>query len=286
MDIVPSKKKKKTRPSHQLNSSDESNDEFMQAVSCPTAEKGFWKFPEEESSRFSAVMNEPSSPLKGKKKHIFKTFVLGVAGGVASGKTTVCDMVKKNLHRHRMSVIEMNWFYKPLNSQAMENLNEYNFDHPDAYDWEMLQAQMELLLRGKTASLPQWDAKTKTRLVEPLMVSGAMIDIIILEGNLTLYHPAIRNMMDLKIFVDTDSDTRLSRQVKRDVVHGNEALDVLLVRFEKFTKLAFDMYIQPSKKHADVVIPRGPSNEIAIGLLIQHVSHKLEVMNKHKTLKF
>jgi len=100
-----------------------------------------------------------------------------------------------------------------------------------------------------------------------------LIDIIIIEGGLVFHEENIRNMIDMKVFVDDDSDTRLSRKVKRDVVEGNQSLDTILKNYERFVKPCFDLYIQPSKKHADVVLPRGPANEIAVGLLVLNLKN-------------
>jgi len=258
MDIKLQKNKK--TPIRKISS--DSDDDNLFSSSCPTTSTGFWK----ESNHFSSQ----SSVSRTNKPH--KIFVLGISGGQASGKTTVCDMVRAKLP-NRVGVIQISSFYKPLSEEDLKHVEDYNFEHPLAFDWELLDTQMKLLLSGKTANLPEWDNVNHTRLPNSVPLSGALIDIIIIEGGLVFHQENIRKMIDMKVFVDDDSDTRLSRKVKRDVVEGNQSLDTILNNYERFVKPCFDLYIQPSKKHADVVLPRGPANEIAVGLLVLNLKN-------------
>jgi uridine kinase len=262
MDIKPQKIKKNTL----RKTSSDSDDENLFSLSCPTSSTGFWR----DQNHFST--HHQSSSSKINKQH--KTFVLGISGGQASGKTTVCDMVKAKL-ANRVGVIQLSSFYKPLSEEDLNHVEDYNFEHPIAFDWELLAAQMKLLLNGKTAFIPEWNSESHARLPNPVALSGALIDIIIIEGGLVFHEETIRNMIDMKVFVDDDSDTRLSRKVKRDVVEGNQNLDTILKNYERFVKPCFDLYIQPSKKHADVVLPRGPANEIAVGLLVLNLKNPM-----------
>jgi uridine kinase len=259
MDIKSPKSKKNAL----RRTSSDSDDDNLFSLSCPTQSTGFWKDPNHFSSNQSAI-SKPNKP--------HKIFVLGISGGQASGKTTVCEMVKSKL-ANRVGVIQLGSFYKPLSEEDLKHVEDYNFEHPIAFDWELLSAQMELLLKGKTVHIPEWDSVNHKRLPNSVAISGALIDIVVIEGGLVFHEESIRNMIDMKVFVDDDSDTRLSRKVKRDVVEGNQSLDTILKNYERFVKPCFDLYIQPSKKHADVVLPRGPANEIAVSLLVLNLKN-------------
>jgi len=258
-----SPKNKKNVLSRTSSDSDEDN---LFSLSCPNTSTGFWKDPNHFSSDHSAI----SKPIKPQTN---KVFVLGISGGQASGKTTVCDMVKAEL-ANRVGIIQLGSFYKPLSEEDLKHVEDYNFEHPSAFVWELLSTEMKLLLKGKTAHIPEWDNVNHKRLPGSVSISGALIDVIIIEGGLVFHEDSIRNMIDMKVFVDDDSDTRLSRKVKRDVVEGNQSLDTILKNYERYVKPCFDLYIQPTKKHADVVLPRGPANAIAVSLLVLNLKNQ------------
>jgi len=200
-------------------------------------------------------------------------FVLGVAGGTASGKTSVCQMIIAALKDRRVSLISQDSFYRSLTQEEKATVSEYNFDHPDAFDWALMNQTLSELKQGKPVEIPLYDFVTHSRLSEHTTIYGA--DIIILEGILVFYPSELRGMFDMKIFVDADADTRLARRVIRDINHRGRDVMGVLRQYEKFVKPAFDEYINPTKKYADVIIPRGADNTVAIDLIAMHIRTQL-----------
>ncbi|KAG2241993.1 hypothetical protein Bca52824_096166 [Brassica carinata] len=191
-------------------------------------------------------------------------FVIGVTGGTASGKTTVCDMIIQQLHDHRIVLVNQDSFYRGLTSEELARVQEYNFDHPDAFDTEQLLHCINTLKSGQPYQIPIYDFKTHQRKSDAFRQVNAC-DVIILEGILVFHDSRVRDLMNMKIFVDTDADVRLARRIRRDTVE----------RYAKFVKPAFDDFVLPSKKYADVIIPRGGDNHVAVDLIVQHIHTKL-----------
>ncbi|KAL5125970.1 Uridine kinase-like protein 4 [Glycine soja] len=181
-------------------------------------------------------------------------FVIGVAGGAASGKTSVCDMIVQQLHDQRVVLVNQDSFYHNLTQEELTRVQDYNFDHPEAFDTEQLLRVMDKLKRGQA--------------VNPA-------DVIILEGILVFHDPRVRALMNMKIFVDTDADVRLARRIKRDTADNARDIGAVLDQYSKFVKPAFDDFILPTKKYADIIIPRGRDNHVAIDLIVQHIRTKL-----------
>ncbi|XP_043704778.1 uridine kinase-like protein 5 [Telopea speciosissima] len=201
-------------------------------------------------------------------------FVIGVAGGTASGKTTVCDMIIAQLRDQRVVLVSQDSFYHVLDEEKQKQVNEYNFDHPNAFDTELLLSCMEKMKCGQAVNIPIYDYKSHKN----DMASGRQVnpsDVIILEGILVLHDPRVRNLMNMKIFVDTDSDVRLARRIQRDTVERGRDIQSVLDQYAKFVKPGFDDFILPSKKHADIIIPRGGENDVAVDLIVQHIRTKL-----------
>ncbi|KAL7232669.1 hypothetical protein ACSBR2_010641 [Camellia fascicularis] len=200
-------------------------------------------------------------------------FIIGVAGGTASGKTTVCNMIVLQLRDQRIVLVSQDSFYYSLNDKQLEKVNEYNFDHPDAFNTELLLSCMEKLKHGQAVNIPNYDVKSH-KCVEPERKVNPS-DVIILEGILVLQDPRVRDLMNMKIFVDTDSDVRLARRIQRDTTDRERNIENVLDQYTKFVKPSFDEFILPSKKHADIIIPRGADNDVAIDLIVQHIRTKL-----------
>ncbi|KAJ3415330.1 UMP-CMP kinase [Chytridiales sp. JEL 0842] len=228
-------------------------------------------------------------------------FLIGVAGGGASGKKQVCKMVMEMLNereakkgwceyvsiyvsvlydtKQRISmklvvIIKLEDFYRPLSAHERTLLlkNEYNFDHPDALDFPLLESCLIALLSGEPFTLPSWDFTAHVR--HPS--AGTTIfkpDVAIFEGNLMLYKKRIRECFNLKVFVDVDGDVRLMKQIIRDTeVRYKKALEEVLEQYLKYVKPSFEDFILPSKKFADVIIPRGDQNKVAISILAKHIA--------------
>ncbi|TYG49472.1 hypothetical protein ES288_D10G097000v1 [Gossypium darwinii] len=191
-------------------------------------------------------------------------FVMGVSGGTASGKTTVCDMIIQQLHDHRVVLANQDSFYRGLTTEELKRVHEYNFDNPDAFDTEQLLGCIEKLKDGQS-----------------VQVNAS--DDIILEGILVFHDQCVRNLMNMKIFVDTDADVRLARRIRRDMVERGRDVSSVLEQYAKFVKPAFDGFVLPSKKYANVIIPRGGENHVAIDLIVQHLRTKL---GQHDSAKY
>ncbi|KAL4312013.1 hypothetical protein GQ457_01G006220 [Hibiscus cannabinus] len=201
-------------------------------------------------------------------------FVIGVAGGAASGKTTVCDMIIQQLHDQRVVLVNQDSFYHNLTEEELARVHEYNFDHPDAFDTEKLLDSMENLRHDRAVDIPNYDFRSyKNNVFAARRVNPS--DVIILEGILIFHDPRVRELMNMKIFVDTDADVRLARRIKRDTVEKGRDIGAVLDQYSKFVKPAFDDFILPTKKYADIIIPRGGDNHVAIDLIVQHIRTKL-----------
>ncbi|KAL5998216.1 hypothetical protein ACLOJK_009154 [Asimina triloba] len=200
----------------------------------------------------------------------------GVAGGTASGKTTVCDMIIAQLRDQRVVLVNQDSFYCTLTDEQLKSVHEHNFDHPDAFDTELLLNCMETLKRGQAVSLPNYDFKAHERSGTARQVNPS--GVIILEGILVLHDPRVRNLMNMKIFVDTDSDLRLARRIQRDTVERGRDIRSVLDQYAKFVKPGFEEFILPSKKFADIIIPRGGDNIVAIDLIAGDNSNSGESM--------
>ncbi|KAF8037627.1 hypothetical protein BT93_B0485 [Corymbia citriodora subsp. variegata] len=182
-----------------------------------------------------------------------------------------------NLHGHYPSqthcVGVKDSFYHSLSDEKLQKVHEYNFDHPDAFNTELLLSCMEKLKRGQEVSIPEYNFKSHKSTEAACKVNPS--DVIILEGILVLHDPRVRDLMNMKIFVDTDCDVRLARRIQRDTIERGRDIQGVLDQYDRFVKPSFDEFILPSKKFADVIIPRGGDNDVAIDLIVQHIHTKL-----------
>ncbi|XP_022843498.1 uridine kinase-like protein 1, chloroplastic isoform X4 [Olea europaea var. sylvestris] len=183
-------------------------------------------------------------------------------------------MIIQQLHDHRVVLVNQDSFYRGLTPEELERVHEYNFDHPDAFDTEQLLDCVNELKSGHSVHVPMYDFKTHQRSKDSFRQVNAS-DVIILEGILVFHDQRVRNLMNMKIFVDTDADVRLARRIRRDTVERGRDISSVLEQYAKFVKPAFEDFVLPSKKHADVIIPRGGDNHVAIDLIVQHIRTKL-----------
>ncbi|MFQ6669433.1 hypothetical protein Gotur_034681 [Gossypium turneri] len=218
-------------------------------------------------------IEKPTTTLAIENVHK-QPFIIGVAGGAASGKTTVCDMIIQQLHDQRVVLVNQDSFYHELTEEELATVHEYNFDHPDSFDTEKLLDSMENLRHGQAVDIPNYDFKSYKNSVFPARRVNPS-DVIILEGILIFHDPRVRELMNMKIFVDTDADVRLARRIRSDTVEKGRDIGVVLDQYSKFVKSAFDDFILPTKKYADIIIPRGGDNHVAIDLIVQHIRTKL-----------
>lgn len=211
-----------------------------------------------------------------------RPFIIGVCGGTASGKTSVCEDIVRKLENQRVVIISQDSFYGNLDETQLKEVHRYNFDHPNAFDWPLLEKILKEIKSGKRVEIPQYSFIHHQRLKESSPLYGA--DVILFEGILAFYTQELRDTMDLKLFVDTDADTRLARRVMRDITDRGRTLEGVLHQYETFVKPSFEDYILPTKKHADVIIPRGTDNQVAIKLIVQHIRTKLDERDPSKHL--
>ncbi|XP_053736363.1 uridine-cytidine kinase-like 1 isoform X2 [Synchiropus splendidus] len=205
-----------------------------------------------------------------------EAFVIGLCGGSASGKTTVANKIIEALDVPWVVLLSMDSFYKVLNKEEQELAarNEYNFDHPDAFDFELLVTVLRKLKKGKSIKVPVYDFTSHCRRKEWKIVYGA--NVVIFEGILAFANKELLKLLDMKVFVDTDSDIRLIRRLKRDVAHRGRDIGGIIKQYNKFVKPAFEQYIEPTVQVADIVVPRGGDNFVALDLIVQHVHSQLE----------
>ncbi|GAU12305.1 hypothetical protein TSUD_252550 [Trifolium subterraneum] len=172
----------------------------------------------------------------------------------------------------RMGNHSIDSFYNNLTEEERARVQDYNFDHPDAFDTEELLRVMDKLKHGEAVDLPKYDFKIyKSDALRRVNSS----DVIILEGILVFHDPRVRELMNMKIFVDTDADVRLARRIRRDTSEKDRDIGAILDQYSKFVKPAFDDFILPTKKYADIIIPRGGDNHVAVDLIVQHIRTKL-----------
>ena len=187
------------------------------------------------------------------------------AGGTASGKSTVCRKIMAKLGQdcqRRVALIKQDSFYRQLTSEELLLAKKgcFNFDHPDAIDEQAMYQALRDILKGESVRLPTHDyQENKQKHDKYYEVQSA--DVVLFEGVLIFYFPKVRDMFHMKLFVDTDSDTRLSRRVVRDVRERGRSLEMVLNQYDQFVKPAFEEFCLPTKKYADMIIPRGADNE-------------------------
>ncbi|XP_049806340.1 uridine-cytidine kinase isoform X1 [Schistocerca nitens] len=206
-------------------------------------------------------------------------FLIGVAGGTASGKSTVCKRIMEKLgqvdvdqKQRQVVTISQDSFYRILTAEEKAKAQKglYNFDHPDAFDNDLILQTLRDILAGKKCEIPEYDYKTNSR-CEDKFITIYPADVVLFEGILVFYFPEIRELFHMKLFVDTDSDTRLARRVPRDINERGRDLEQVLNQYMNFVKPAFEEFCSPTKKYADVIIPRGADNTVAIDLIVQHI---------------
>ncbi|XP_027809929.1 uridine-cytidine kinase-like 1 isoform X2 [Marmota flaviventris] len=205
-----------------------------------------------------------------------EAFAIGLGGGSASGKTTVARMIIEALDVPWVVLLSMDSFYKVLTQQQQEQAahNDFNFDHPDAFDFDLIISTLKKLKQGRSVQVPIYDFTTHSRKKDWKTLYGA--NVIIFEGIMAFADKTLLELLDMRIFVDTDSDIRLVRRLRRDISERGRDIEGVIKQYHKFVKPAFDQYIQPTMRLADIVVPRGSGNAVAIDLIVQHVHSQLE----------
>ncbi|MCM1050496.1 MAG: uridine kinase [Paenibacillus sp.] len=199
--------------------------------------------------------------------------VIGIAGGTGSGKTTVVKKIINALPEGEVAILPQDSYYKDSSHVPVEMRSKINFDEPAAFDWPLLVGHIEALKRGETIEMPTYSYLTCTRQPETVTVSPR--EVVIVEGILVLTDPVLRDLLDVKVFVDAEADERLIRVIARDCVERGRTPQMVLDRYRDVLKPMHEMYIEPSKKTADLIVPQGGSNVVAIQLLTDYIESRL-----------
>ena len=199
--------------------------------------------------------------------------IIGIGGGTGSGKTTVVRKIIESLPDDSVAVIPQDSYYNDQSHLPLEVRKRTNFDHPDAFEWPLFAQQIQDLRNGKSIEQPTYSYITCTRLSETIHVQPK--NVIIIEGIMALYDKKLRDLMDLKIFVDACADERLLRVIARDIVERGHPLEMLVDKYRNVLKPMHDEFIEPTKQYADIIIPNGGNNEKAIAMMQLYISSAL-----------
>lgn len=195
--------------------------------------------------------------------------IIGIGGGTGSGKTTVVRKIIESLPDNSVAVIPQDSYYNDQSDLPLEVRKQTNFDHPDAFEWPLLAHQIEELRQGHSIEQPTYSYITCTRLSETVHVEPK--DVIIVEGIMALYDKKLRDLMDLKIFVDAGADERLLRVIVRDIAERGHPLEMLISKYRNVLKPMHDEFIEPTKQFADIIIPNGGNNDKAIAMMQMYI---------------
>lgn len=199
--------------------------------------------------------------------------IIGIAGGTGSGKTTVVNKILTGFPAGEVAVIPQDSYYKDSSHIPMEERSKINFDEPNAIEWSLLVEHLKQLREGKTIQMPTYSYLTCTR--QPETVEVAPSDVVIVEGILVLTEKQMRDMMDIKVFVDADADDRLIRVIARDCIERGRTPQIVIDRYQDVLKPMHSQYIEPCKQFADLIVPQGGSNIVAINILTDFIESRL-----------
>ena len=200
--------------------------------------------------------------------------IIGIAGGTGSGKTTVVKKIVEALPPHYVAVVPLDSYYNDTTEMTEEERHAIKFDHPDAFDWKLLIKQVNELRKGNAIEQPTYSYIKCNRLPETIHVEPK--PVIIIEGIMTLLNKKLRDMMDLKIFVDADSDERLIRNIQRDIVERGRDVKMVVDRYLEVLKPMHEQFIEPTKRYADVIIPQGGENVKGIDMVCKFIERLMQ----------
>lgn len=198
-----------------------------------------------------------------------KPIIIGITGGTGSGKSTVAKEIYKSIPAERIAVIEQDSYYRDQSHLSFEERTKTNYDHPNAFDTELLLKHLKMLMNGEAIDKPLYDFEIHTRKKETVRVEPR--DIIILEGIMVLVEPEIRDLLDIKLFVDTDADVRIVRRIQRDITERGRTIDSVIDQYINVVRPMHMQFIEPTKRYADIIIPEGGFNKVAIDIMIAKV---------------
>lgn len=199
--------------------------------------------------------------------------IIGIAGGTGSGKTTVVKKIIEELPEGEVAVLSQDSYYKDNSSMPLEERQKINFDHPNSLEFDLLIKHLKELKENKVIQQPIYSYLTCTRAEETIPVQPK--HVVIVEGILVLCNKLLREIFDIKVFVHADADDRLARVISRDIIERGRSVDVVLQRYKETVKPMHLQFIEPSKAYADIIVPQGGKNKVAIDILSKYIERKL-----------
>src|SRR3954470_21233839 len=202
-----------------------------------------------------------------------KPFIIGIAGGSGSGKSTVARNVAQALHTESVAFIDMDAYYLDHAHLSLDERRKINWDHPDAFDWELLVGQLGRLAAGESIEKPVYDFVTHTRAATTVVVPPAQV--VVIDGILLFSDPRVRDVCDVKVFVDADADIRLIRRIRRDIKKRGRPLDEIIEQYLTTVQPMHLEFVEPSKRYADVIVPRGGHNAVAVEMIVAKIQRRI-----------
>lgn len=211
-----------------------------------------------------------------------KPLIIGVAGGTGSGKSTVSRRVAEALPEASVAFIEMDAYYRNFHHLDAAELEHLNWDHPDAFDVELLTSHLSALGRGESIEAPKYEFATHSRSAETRTVQSA--DVVVVDGILLLADERVRDLCDVKVFVDADADIRLIRRIRRDMAKRGRSLDSILDQYLTTVQPMHLQFVEPSKRYADIIVPRGGKNMVAIEMIVGKIHRELAARSEFRNV--
>ena len=205
---------------------------------------------------------------------MMKPLIIGIAGGSGSGKSTVARNVADLLTTSSVAFIDMDAYYKNFSDLSLDERRKLNWDHPDAFDYDLLCTHLAALSKRKSIDKPEYDFVTHLRRAQPTRVEPA--DVVVIDGILLFVDDRIRDLCDVKVFVDADADIRLIRRIERDTRDRGRPLDEIIEQYLTTVQPMHLEFVEPSKRYADVIVPRGGHNAIAIEMIVAKIQRRLQ----------
>lgn len=205
---------------------------------------------------------------------MLKPLIIGIAGGSGSGKSTVARNVAEHLTTSSVAFIDMDAYYKNFTSLSLDERRKLNWDHPDAFDYDLLCSHLDALSKREAIEKPEYDFVTHLRRAEPTRVEPA--DVVVIDGILLFVDERVRELCDVKVFVDAEADIRLIRRIERDTHVRGRPLDEIIEQYLSTVQPMHLQFVEPSKRYADVIVPRGGHNAIAIEMIVAKIQRRLQ----------
>ncbi len=206
-------------------------------------------------------------------ENLSRPLIIGIAGGTGSGKTTVARKIMSSVGTDRVVMLDQDSYYRDLSHMTLVERRRHNFDHPDAVEFAFLRDHVAQLRRGEPVRKPVYSFVTSTRTGDYQLIQPA--EVIIVEGILALWDEGLRNMMDVKIFVETDDDIRIVRRLSRDIRERGREFDHVVEQYMATVRPMHLTFVEPTKRYADLIIPEGGMNEVAISMVVATLQHWL-----------